>query len=218
MHSLTSVVMSLLLLAFLTSGAYAADCEFNRDEVNPATNERYVQTKRVMLTDRGVGFVSRVMKGHASEILASAVGKGSENYVLLQIRLQRTYAEMLNEDDLRDALTVPEGAKMMILMADDSIVSLHASQTAMAKTETGFDSDGNLTVGVRTAIFYGLDDSTAKVLAGQDAMVVRIAAKSGRMNLIGRENSINFGTTKTSKGAFKRAVLCLEQRLSAEST
>ena len=36
------------------------------------------------------------------------------------------------DQDLRDAITVPEGAKLMLLMADDSIVSLYASRTAMA--------------------------------------------------------------------------------------
>ena len=119
---------------------------------------------------------------------------------------------------LHEALNVKKGAKLLVLMDDDSVVKLYADRDFRTKAVYDVDVDGNYGVDARVTALYTLDTESAGALTSGEAMVIRVAIESGRLGLSGQDNSINFGTNSQSKHFFKDAVLCLQQDHSAEST
>jgi hypothetical protein len=210
-------VMLLLLIAQLLTSAHAADCEVDRVLVDPLTNEMTVHTKKRMLTDRVNGFVGRVWGGAASEVLLRAISEGEKRFIAIEVRLLRTYSSPPSDEDLHEALYVKQGARLSVLMDDDSVVKLYADRDSRAKTEYAVDVDGNYGVDARVTGLYTLDADSAGALTSAAAMVIRVAVESGGLRLSGRENSINFGTNSKSRYFFKDAVLCVQQDHSAES-
>ncbi len=211
------VVTLLILIAQLITGAYAAECKIDRVEVDTFTKERTVVTQKRMLTDRVTGFVGRVWRGKASEVLVRAVSEGEKKYIALEVRLLKTFSSPPSDEDLSEALNVKEGAKLLVLMDDDSVVKLYADRQIRAEATYEVDPDGNYGVDAKFAALYRLDEETTEALTSQEAMVIRVAADSGRLQLSGRDDSINFGTNSRSKHFFKDAILCLQQFHSAES-
>jgi hypothetical protein len=211
------VMILLLLISQLLTSAQAADCEVDRVLVDSETNVMTVHTKKRMLTDRVNGFVGRVWGGAASEVLARGISEGEKRFIAIEVRLLRTYSSPPSDEDLHEALYVKQGARLSVLMDDDSVVKLHADRDSRAKTEYAVDVDGNYGVDARVTGLYTLDADSAEALTGGEAMVIRVAVESGRLGLSGLDNSINFGTNSKSKSFFKDAVLCLQQDHSAES-
>lgn len=211
------VVTLLILIAQLMAGAYAAECKIDRVVVDSFTKERTVFTQKRMLTNRVAGFVGRVWNDNASEVLVRAISEGEKKYIALEVRLLKTFSSPPTDEDLREALNVKEGAKLLVLMDDDSVVKLYADRDTRAKAGYEVDVDGNYGVDARVTVLYGLDEETADALTRREAMVIRVAADSGRLQLSGRSDSINFGTNNKSKHFFKDAILCLQQFHSAES-
>jgi len=212
------VVTLLILFAQLTAGAHAAECKFDRVEVDSFTNERTVHTQKRMLTDRVNGFVGRVWGGKASEVLVRAISEGEKRYIAIEVRLLKTYSTPPDVEDLREALSVKEGAKLMVLMDDDSVIKLDADRDFSGKAGYDVDVDGNYGVDARITALYRLDEETANALTSGEALVIRVAVDSGRLGLSGRDASINFGTNSKSRYFFQDAILCLRQDHAAEST
>jgi len=211
------VVPSLVLFAQLMATAQAAECKYDRIYVHETTNEKIVHTEKRMLTDRVEGFVGRVFGGKSSEVLVRGISYGEKDYISIEIRLRRTYASPPDSDDLSDALTVRENAKLMILMDDDSIVKLDAVREYKGKAKPWSNEDGSYDVDVNIAAAYRLDDETARSLTSGEAMVIRVEVDSGRLGLSGRNSNINFGTNSKSKSFFNDVVLCLQQEHAAEA-
>jgi hypothetical protein len=211
-------VTLLILFAQLVTSAQAANCKADRVEVDPFTNERTVHTEKRMLTDRVNGFVGRVWGGNASEVLVRAISEGEKSFIAIEVRLLKTYSSSPSDEDLHEALNVKKGAKLLVLMDDDSVVKLYADRDFRTKAVYDVDVDGNYGVDARVTALYTLDEESADALTSGEAMVIRVAIESGRLGLSGRDNSINFGTNSKSKYFFKDAVLCLQQDHSVEST
>lgn len=212
------VVTLPFLVAQLLVGAHAADCKVDRVEVDPFTNEKTVHTQKRMLTERVSGFVGRVLGGKASEVLMRAISEGEKRSIAIEIRALKTYSTPPTDEDLRAALNVKKGARLLVLMDDDSVVKLYADRDFRAQAAYDVDTDGDYAVEAKITALYALDEETAEALVSHEAMVVRVEVESGRMDLGGREGSINFGTNSKSRLFFKDAILCLQQDHSVEST
>jgi hypothetical protein len=212
------VVTLLILFAQLVTSAQAAECKGVRVETDSFTNERTIHTENRMLTDRVNGFVGRVWGGKASEVLVRAISEGEKSYIAIDVRLLKTYSSSPSDEDLYEALNVKKGAKLMVLMDDESIVKLSTERDFRATARYDVDVDGNYGVDARVTALYTLDAESADALTSGEAMVIRVAIESGRLGLSGRDNSINFGTNSKSRHFFKEAVLCLQQDHSAKST
>jgi hypothetical protein len=207
----------LVFVALLASESRADECKFDRIEIDTFTKEKTVHTQKRMLTDRANGFVGRVFGGDASEVLMRGISEGGDRYIGVEVRLLKTYGTPIDTQDLREALLVKEGAKLMILMDDDSIVKLSADQDYRGKASVDVDADGNYAVDAEVTALYRLTDESAEALTSREAMVVRVAVDSGNLGLSGREANINFGTNSKSKSFFKDAIICLEQGAQLES-
>lgn len=208
--------VALLVAVVSVPLVHAAECKYDRNEIDSFTSDWLVHTQKRMLTDRVNGFVGRVFGGSASEVLVRGVREGGLDYIALEIRLLKTYSSSPDTQDLREALSVGKGAKLMILMDDKSVVRLEAARDFRGKASYNVDSDGNYGVDARISILYNLDESNVESLTNNEAAVIRVAVDSGRLGLVGREGNINFGTNNKSKHFFRDAVTCLQQAAPAE--
>jgi hypothetical protein len=211
------VVTFLLLVAQLAVAAPAAECEFDKVEVDSFTNERTVHTQKRMLTNRVDGFVGRVWGGKASEVLIRGISEGENQYIAIEVRLLKTFSTPPDDEDLREALSVKKGARLMVLMDDDSIVKLDADRAFNGKAGYDVDVDGDYGVDARITVLYRLDEESTHALISGEATVIRVAIDSGRLALSGRDASVNFGTNSKSRHFFEEAILCLQQGPSAEA-
>ncbi len=105
--------------------ANAGECQYETDEINSLTNDQLVATKALRLMN-----------------WFKVVRENEQSFLALEVRLRKTSADQPSGEDLRTGLTIPEGAELLILMADRSIVSLYADKAVTANTRYEYD-EGN---------------------------------------------------------------------------
>lgn len=110
-----------------------------------------------------------------------------------------------------------EGAKLLILMDDDSIIKLDAVREYKGKAKSRMDDDGTYDVDASIKPIYRLDDDIARSLTSGEAKVIRVEVDSGGLGLSGRNSNINFGTNSKSESFFKDAILCMQQERASEA-
>lgn len=189
--------------------ANAGECQYETGEINSLTNDQLVATKALRLMN-WFKVVRDKSKGHNSTIRVYAVRENEQSFLALEVRLRKTSADQPSGEDLRTGLTIPEGAELLILMADRSIVSLYTDKAVTANTRYEHD-EGNYLIKSSATIRYRLDASTAEALASQDATKVRFAGTSGRLRIVNEKGNVDFEITKKATGYFKESILCLQQ-------
>ncbi len=189
--------------------ANAGECRYETDEIDSFTKEQLFATKALRLMS-WFKVVLDKSKGHNSTIRVSAIREGEQTFLALEVRLRKTSAEEPSGEDLRTGLTIPEGAELLILMADRSIVSLHSDKAVTANTRYEYD-EGNYLIKSSGTIRYRLDADTIEALSSQDATKVRFAGTSGRLRFVNEKGNVDFEITKKATGYFKDSILCLQQ-------
>ena len=211
------ILTALFIFAIpIVASASATKCEYERDEINAFTKEQLVATKALKLMSWFKVFMNKE-KGHNSEIRVYAVRENEQSFLALEVRLRKTSAEEPSGEDLRTGLTIPDGAELLILMADRSIVSLYSDKAVTANTRYEMD-EGNYLIKSSATIRYRLDESTISALTSQDATKVRFAGTSGRLGFVNEKGNVDFEITKKAIGYFKRSILCLQQHGKSEQT
>lgn len=204
------ILTALLIIALpMIASASATECEYERDEINAFTKEQLVATKALKLMSWFKVFMNKE-KGHNSEIRVYAVRENEQSFLALEVRLRKTSADQPSGEDLRTGLTIPEGAELLILMADRSIVSFYTDKAVTANTRYEYD-EGNYLIKSSATIRYRLDASTTEALTSQDATKVRFAGTSGRLRFVNEKGNVDFEITKKATGYFKESILCLQQ-------
>ena len=155
------------------------------------------------------GVINRV-SGHYSEFFVSTIREGDTNYLSLKVRFRKSSNNEPSSEELRNGLSVPAGAEFLVLMADESVISLYSTEATTANTRYERDED-KYVINSGVVLRYGLDASTLDALSSQDATDVRFAATSGRLGFVNRHGTVDFVITKKSRGNFKQAIRCLQQ-------
>jgi hypothetical protein len=105
-----------------------------------------------------------------------------------------TFIQEKNPPDeiyLQEYLVISEGAPLLIMMADDSILELPALNNVRAGTHTsGDDVDGYKTTGIGI-IKYPLDDATKDALLEQSAKTIRITTDYDHYDFEIHEKSVH---------------------------
>ena len=200
--------MKRLLLAAITilmiaapPAANAKDCKYKKNEIDDFTKEKLLTTKWHLFHTAiaTIGFAE-----------ASGVTVGDKDYLAIRITKEETLSYELNDDELRSRFVVPEGAPLLILLADDSIVELaaHRLATGVAKSKSANSRDAGGAREVRyeleldAVIRYSLDDSAFEALSTQTATHVRLTTNSG---------DHDFEVHDKLTDEIQKAVLCLKQ-------
>ena len=199
----------MLMCIPLSANAKSAKCEFQQVDIDPFTKTApFIATERYRLTDWLTGVIRREM-GNNAEFQVSAIREKDQDYLSLKVRFRRSMADEPSAEDIRTGLVIPEGAKLFILMADNSVTALASDQTVTANTRYEID-DGKYVIDSSTEIRYRLDAKAAEALVSQDAMIGRFFAKSGRLGFVNSGGYFSFEMARNSRDFFRQAILCLQ--------
>jgi len=163
MRLITRALLTIVIV--LTSvGAGAAECKYKKNELDPFTDEKIVLTKWKTFRPTGNQAVNHGW-------MAGAIEHG-KIFLALRIGLVGYHTQP----------TVPEGGKLLILMADDSIVELAAYEPVKLSSWSA-------------VVKYELDENTLAALTAQGTTDVRVSTKHD-------EHDFSFGRKPTTRMQF----------------
>jgi hypothetical protein len=170
----THALIAMVILG-LSTGANAEKCNYAANEVDPFTGIKTLQTKWDQLTSTWMAD-SREIDGWIS---VRAVDGKAALWVKLDYSIKTTKEPAYGS--LRDAIVIQEGAPLLILMADDSIIELTATHEvrkdaySVAPWEQSANTD-KFVVRAVASIEYALPAEAITALKAQHATDIRITA------------------------------------------
>ena len=135
--------------------------------------------------------------------------EGEQRFLVIDLRLTKTLGYEPTDNELREFMVIPEGAKLLVRMTDGSIVELQAHKGARAKSrpaEAHSQSYEGAPYKLRYAIHssvdirYLLDADKTTALTAQSATHVRLSTASKDFDLNVRRRPF---------GNFRRAINCV---------
>ncbi len=193
------VLLAIVILG-ISSTANAAKCKFAKDEVDPFTEVKTLQTKWDQLTSTWMAD-SREIDGWIS-----VLSRG--DWVTLWVKLDYTVKpkKKPTDEQLRNRIVVLEGAPLLILMEDDSIVELTPTHEvrkdayAVAPWDHPMDTD-KWTMRAAANIEYALPPEAIAALKAQKATDLRITAA---------DREFDIEVHKKSRTDFQNALACMD--------
>jgi hypothetical protein len=204
--ALVATAISMLMIA---SVADAAGCKYKQNEIDLFTKEKLVKTDWFDMTSWISGSFNAAI-GNRHEISIAAAGEGSQNFVLVNIKLSDTTRYAPDEMDMYHALVVPKGAALSITLADESEIELHALKEVRGTTRVKYDQ-GTFVISTKFTNHYRLGTDAADALTSQDVIYIRLAASSRRYEFVSDRGTIDFKVNKKGNGAFMQAISCLQK-------
>ena len=167
-------LMAMVILGLATA-ANAEKCKYAANEVDPFTGTKTLQTKWDQLTSTWMAD-SREIDGWIS---VRAVDGEATLWVKLDYTIRTTREPPYGS--LREAIVIQQGAPLLILMADDSIIELPAINEvrkdaySVPPWEQSGDTD-KFVVRAVASIEYALSAEAIAALKAQHATDIRITA------------------------------------------
>jgi hypothetical protein len=160
------LTIALLITALLLTnvGAGATECKYKKNELDPFTDEKIVLTKWKTFRPTGNQAVNHGW-------MAGAIEHG-KTFLALRIGLVGYHTQP----------TIPEGGKLLVLMADDSIVELAAYESVKLTSWS-------------VVVKYELDAETLEALTAQGTTDIRVST-------IHDEHDFSFGKKPTTRMQF----------------
>lgn len=156
-HRAGALIVTILL--FSSATASAAECKYKKNEADPFTKEKIVLTKWKPFRPTGNEAVNHGW-------MAGEIEHGKK-FLALRIGLVGYYGQP----------TVPEGGKLLILMADDTIIELAAYESVKL-------------TGRNVIVRFELDSATLQALIAQGTTDIRLST-------IEDEHDFSFGNKPT---------------------
>ena len=159
--------------------ANASECEYDKNEIDLFTKEKLVTTEWARFS----GFYNTGIEAIFASV--SAITEGNQDYLALRVQITVTLGYDLDDDDLRAFLLFPEGANLLVLMADGSTVDLHAQKEITATTRSkavhskryaGAPYKIRYAVKSNAIVRYPLDADSSAALRDQESTHVRMSA------------------------------------------
>jgi hypothetical protein len=178
-------VLALFVSVILFGGDIAlaakSECKIARDFVDDITQEHVVVTEL-----EGLSHPVRP-KGREMTGFVSAVSRGDDN--VLHVNIEHFWSKKTSptEDDMENSISVTEGAELLIAMVDGSVVTLHASKATVGKTTVEQwpkpHSGKSFYLMTKATAHYALNDATEQVLTEQDSKALRMTTETGNRDL-----------------------------------
>lgn len=191
-----------ILILAAAPAAHAKKCKYEENGIDDFTGEKLLSTKWKL-------FHTAVDVTGFAEV--AGITKGDSNFLDLRIRTAEILAYDLDGDELRNRFVVPEGARLLILLADDTVVELAAhkkvtgvSRSSSSNSQLTESSELEIRYKIKTSavIRYPLNDDSYTALIGQPATHVRLSTISG---------DHDFKVHKKLTNEIQKALLCLTQ-------
>lgn len=191
----------------------AADCKFAVNEIDPFTREQMVTTEWVSLKS-GLSEALGHAVGTLRNVSAAAIREGERDYLALKLKLSDTTMYRPSDEELQYAVSVPEGAGLWVMTADQVKVQLFADKAVMGKTKAKKDDtllaiEGGYLVRSTVIIRYALDEAARESLVGQPAIAIRLNLRNKNFNFGYERGRIDFGIHKKSVNDIGDVIDCL---------
>jgi len=150
---------------FSVATANAAKCKYNVDTVNHRTGEKVRWTKW------------NTFRLRQDPVMLAVVAEGDRKYLALRMNGSRgTRTERPTVEVLDSELIVQEGANLLVLMADESVLELHAEKEVIADSYYYVMKNGTYDMHFNVIIKYELDAGALIELTSKRLKVLRLSA------------------------------------------
>jgi hypothetical protein len=162
--------------------AEAAKCAYEINSVDKFTKVKTLRTKWASLDPWSA------IIGSNSHLAASiSAGLNADSRTLgLQLIRQRSSSYRPRAYELRDVIVVAEGARLLVLMADDTILELPALHEERASAQYYATNNDATEFAIKTIaeINFALDGPTIEALMKQEAKRIRVEAEDRNYDVI----------------------------------
>ena len=196
------IVVAIFLITVAAPVAHAEKCRYEDNRTDDFTGEKILATKWKL-------FHSAISVNSFAE--AAGITEGDSNFLAIRTEKEEILAYDLYGDELRNRFVVPADARLLILLADDTVVELAAhkevtgvSRSSSANSQLTETSELEIRYKIRTTavIRYPLDADSYAALTSQPATHVRMSANDG---------DHDFKVHKKLTDEIQKALLCLKQ-------
>ena len=170
-RSIIAVSATILMLAATTA---SAKCKYQADMANVFTGEhvRWTQWKTFNLAITTDPYA-----------LVNGIAEGDRKYFGLRVRSKSTLPRPATKDDLDNAFVVPAGAKVLLLLADDSVVELKTDEKFTGDSDFFLRNDGRSDIGTDTLLKVPLNAENLNALTAQRVKQIRLSTTAGDVDL-----------------------------------
>jgi len=155
-RTLVALAVAALMLA-ASPAADAASCKFKQNEIDDFTQQRLLKIDWVDMT----GWMSSTFKrtiGDRKDIEIAAESAGGRSLLKFRLKLSNAVKSRPYERDLYNALYVPAGSNLEIVMADESIIELIVDEEVRGTNRAKYD-DGWWVVTSKFTVRYPVGDA-----------------------------------------------------------
>jgi len=202
-------VLGLVILSalFTTSAVHAAKCRFQHDSTDKFTKVRTIWTRWDPMESFFGDLGDRSMDTPAGFV--SAWYEAGEISLRIKIELKGLSDLAPPTYELEDTIVVPEGARLLVMMADETIVTLYSASeervnSGVTPPETGMNITSSFEIEAEADIRYALDDEAIAALSSQAATNIRVEAADTQYDVT---------IHKKSFGDIKNAIECIQAAL-----
>ena len=171
----TSLISIAIMLLATLSPAQAAKCKYEVNSVDKFTKVKTLKTKWASLDPWSI-----IIGSDSYLVAAISAGLNAESRTLgLQLIRQQSSSYRPRDYELRDVIVVPKGARLLVLMVDDTIVELPALHEVRASAGYAASNGQQTEFEIKTVaeINFALDESDVEALMKQEAKRIRVEAE-----------------------------------------
>ena len=172
--------------------AASAKCKFQTDVLNVFTNEQ------IRWTNWDSFRLSITMGNY---VVVNGISEGERKYLGLRLQVTKQQPDRPTKHDLDNAFVVPEGAKLLLRMADDSIIELHTDEEVVGDSDFGMNNNGVYTITSEPVVKYPLDTDSMSALTAQRVKQIRLSTT---------DRDIDFEFGKKGSKKMQEALLCIQ--------
>lgn len=200
---------AVLLLAMLsTSTVSAAECKYKQNETDMFTKQRVITTEWDSLKS-GTSKVFGKVLGDWSDFEVGGMREGEQLFLRFKVELSDTAWHEPLDSQLKNAVLIPDGTSLTVVMADKSEVLLYAEKAVWGRT-TAEPDNGVYVVRSTLVASYPLNEETAQALAAQEASHVSMTVHRTHFEFGMDGRFVELDIHDKSKGGIRDAIDCLK--------
>jgi len=209
LYSIRKATFTLFVTALLTANgtALAAKCKFQTDSTDKFTKVRTLQTRWDPLESFFNDFGKT--SGTLLTSYVSAWHESGNSRLGVRIGLSSYSKRRPPDYELMDTVVIPEGARLLAMMADETVVTLFAKKemrfnSKLVPPGTGSNDTDEFAIDTYAYLYYPLDAETIAALTRQNATNLRVEAA---------DKNYDIEIHKKSYGDLKKAIECIQRAL-----
>lgn len=170
--------------------AVAASCKFADNTADLFSGVTIVRTK----WDRISPNWEKVQEKYIGYVSASS--EGEDTFLSVRIRHLQKLRFKPTKDELANALVVPEGAELMVIMADKTRVAIPAAESVAAENEVfspyskQYGGDDYILIS-NADVKYVVDEAAVEALSAQEATIMHMVTSAGHHDIPLHKNSLS---------------------------